>query len=208
MDRLDRQNFDEPHPQRLALARPAADDAHRVGPAAFRLDALRQRQGEPWRCGRSCRPWTGPTSFCGWPAAPKSLADAGENQPLLVAQNYGAGRVLAFAGDTTWHWWMHGFEAAHKRFWRQIILWLARKDQTQEGNVWVRLDKRRFAPGERVDFTAGASRPAAIRSRTPTTRPKSCCPTAAHPLGSCSTRESRWPAPSGRPRRPAITRSR
>ena len=36
---------------------------------------------------------------------------------------------MAFAGDSTWHWWMHGFEAAHKRFWRQIVLWLARKDQ-------------------------------------------------------------------------------
>ena len=81
------------------------------------------------------------------------------NRPLLVAQNYGGGRVMAFAGDSTWHWWMRGFEAAHKRFWRQIVLWLARKDQTQEGNVWVRLEKRRFAPGERVEFTAGAQSP-------------------------------------------------
>ncbi len=28
-----------------------------------------------------------------------------------------------------------------------------------EGNVWVRMEKRRFAPGERVDFTAGAQSP-------------------------------------------------
>jgi hypothetical protein len=54
---------------------------------------------------------------------------------------------------------MRGYEAADKRFWRQIVLWLSRKDQAAEGNVWVRLENRRFAPGERVDFTVGAQRP-------------------------------------------------
>jgi hypothetical protein len=86
-------------------------------------------------------------------------ADGDENKPLLVTHNYGNGRVLAFAGDSTWHWWMRGFEAAHKRFWRQIVLWLARKDQTAEGSVWIRLDNRRFWPGDRVEFTAGAQTP-------------------------------------------------
>ena len=103
----------------------------------------------------------------------------GEGKPLLVAHNFGAGRVLAFAGDSTWHWWMRGFEAAHKRFWRQIVLWLARKDQAMEGNVWVRLEKRRFAPASASSSPPAPSRPAASRSRTPTTRPRSCCPTAA-----------------------------
>jgi hypothetical protein len=36
------------------------------------------------------------------------------------------------------------------------VLWLARKDQATESNVWVRLEKRRFAPSEVVEFTAGA----------------------------------------------------
>ena len=74
------------------------------------------------------------------------LADAGEDKPLLVSQNYGDGRVLAFAGDSTWHWWMRGFDelrAEHKRFWRQIVLWLAKKDESQEGSVW---DQARTAP--------------------------------------------------------------
>lgn len=89
------------------------------------------------------------------------LADADGNpeHPLLVEQSYGAGRVVAFAGDSTWRWWMHGFESAHKRFWRQIVLWLAHKDQQNEGNVWVRLDNTRFFPGDRVEFTAGAQTP-------------------------------------------------
>ena len=57
------------------------------------------------------------------------LAESDQKQPLLISQMSGDGRVLAFAGDSTWHWWMRGFDAAHKRFWRQIILWLAKKDE-------------------------------------------------------------------------------
>ncbi len=87
------------------------------------------------------------------------LADAGEDVPLLIEQSFGDGRVMAFAGDTTWRWRMQGFEAAHRRFWRQIVLWLARRDQAQEGSVWVRLAHRRFPPAQRVEFTVGATAP-------------------------------------------------
>jgi hypothetical protein len=75
--------------------------------------------------------------------------------PLLVAQTPGNGRVVAFAADSTWHWAMQGFEDLHKRFWRQLVLWLAKKDQ-QEGNVWVHLNQRRHQPGARVEFRVGA----------------------------------------------------
>ncbi len=88
------------------------------------------------------------------------LADAGAGKPLLIADNAGNGRVLAFAGDSTWHWVMTGGRAdIHRRFWRQAILWLARKDQAEDSQVWVRLDQRRFAPGTRVEFLAGAKDP-------------------------------------------------
>jgi hypothetical protein len=83
------------------------------------------------------------------------LAETAAGEPLLVVQEAG-GRVLAFAGDTTWHWWMEGFAREHRRFWRQVILWLARKDELSEGAVWVKLDERRFGRGARVAFTAGA----------------------------------------------------
>jgi uncharacterized membrane protein len=91
------------------------------------------------------------------PAA-QVLAETPDGQPLLVVQEAG-GRVMAFAGDTTWHWWMEGFEAQHKRFWRQVMLWLARKDETADGNVWIKLAQRRFSPRARVEFTAGARSP-------------------------------------------------
>lgn len=84
------------------------------------------------------------------------LAEAAKNQPLLISHNYGAGRVMAFAADSTWRWWMHGFADAHKRFWRQVVLWLARKDEALEGNVWIKLDQRRVSPNQRVRFSLGA----------------------------------------------------
>ncbi len=94
--------------------------------------------------------------FAGLKANAKVLAVGPEDRPLLVASEYTRGRVLAFAGDSTWRWARHGQGAAHRRFWRQTILWLARKDESTEGNVWIRLARRQFAPGDRVEFAAGA----------------------------------------------------
>ncbi|MEX0676175.1 MAG: glutamine amidotransferase [Pirellulales bacterium] len=91
------------------------------------------------------------------PAA-QVLAETSEGRPLLVVQEAG-GRVMAFAGDTTWHWWMEGFAPEHKRFWRQVILWSARKDELSDGTVWIKLAERRFSRGQRVAFEAGARSP-------------------------------------------------
>jgi len=88
----------------------------------------------------------------------QTLAETAEGQPLLVISEAG-GRVMAFAGDTTWRWWMEGFAPEHKRFWRQVILWLARKDELTDGDVWIRLADRRYSRGQRVEFTAGARSP-------------------------------------------------
>ncbi|MEX2317383.1 MAG: glutamine amidotransferase [Pirellulales bacterium] len=83
-------------------------------------------------------------------------ADDRERHPLLVAGQAGSGRTLAFAGDSTWHWPMEGFDDAHRRFWRQCVLWLAKQDEQTEGRVWIRLAGRRVMRGTRVDFNIGA----------------------------------------------------
>jgi uncharacterized membrane protein len=83
-------------------------------------------------------------------------ADDSERHPLLVAGQSGDGRTLAFAGDSTWRWQMGGFGDAHRRFWRQVVLWLAKKDQQTDGRVWIRLAGRRVMRGARVDFEVGA----------------------------------------------------
>ena len=83
-------------------------------------------------------------------------ADDAQRHPLLVAGQAGDGRTLAFAGDSTWHWPMRGFADAHRRFWRQCVLWLAKKDEQTAGRVWIRLAGRRMMRGTRVDFRVGA----------------------------------------------------
>lgn len=86
-------------------------------------------------------------------------ADTANPKPLLLARNYGDGRVLAFAGDETWRWRQKsGAIDAHRRFWRNCILWLAKRDEEQRDDVWIDLAQRRFNPGGRVEFTTGVRR--------------------------------------------------
>jgi hypothetical protein len=82
-----------------------------------------------------------------------------KEEPLLVSGEYGSGRVLAFAGESTYRWPLKGMQSQHKRFWRQSILWLARRDESQQSDVWVKLAQRRFQPGANVHFTLGARSP-------------------------------------------------
>lgn len=76
------------------------------------------------------------------------LATRSGQEPLLVSQQFGAGRTLAFGGDTTWKAWRRSYEAidAYDRFWKRAMLWLARQEEV-EGNVWVKLDSRRLPAG-------------------------------------------------------------
>ena len=87
------------------------------------------------------------------------LAAGPGDEPLLISQPHGDGRVMAFAGDSTWRWWMWDYRIQHGRFWRQVILWLARKDESLQGNVWVKLNQRRIRPGQLVEFGVGIQSP-------------------------------------------------
>ncbi len=81
--------------------------------------------------------------------------NAADGEPLLVAQNYGAGRVLAFGGDTTFRWVTdEQGRLAHARFWKQLVLWLAKQEEV-EGSVWVKPDTRRLAAGSKLGFSVG-----------------------------------------------------
>jgi hypothetical protein len=106
------------------------------------------------------------------------LAKSPNGDPLLLVQEaggkagkgkqpVGAGlragpqrlaRVMAFAGDSTYLWYLGGHQEAYQRFWRQTIFYLAQKDE-QEGAVWVKIDpvgKRNFAPEDPVPIRFGA----------------------------------------------------
>lgn len=91
------------------------------------------------------------------------LAETARGQPLIAGHRFGAGRVLALGFDSTWQWCMltEGGTEPHRRFWRQVILWLANERPT----VWIASDKPRYqlpllASGrQRVVITAGIDAP-------------------------------------------------
>ncbi|MBX9790644.1 MAG: glutamine amidotransferase [Pirellulales bacterium] len=154
MGDLERQGFDDPPatdlhvPGPLKMQPTAAGEQLRVlllGPVAQNRDT--------WAL---LPPLEGANRFRGLAPLASVLAEsaAAPRVPLLVAQTPGNGRVLAFAGDSTWHWALGGQDALHKRFWRQLVLWLAKKDQS-DSEVWVELPQRRYRPASRVEFSAG-----------------------------------------------------
>ncbi|MHC4401342.1 MAG: glutamine amidotransferase [Planctomycetota bacterium] len=157
MDRLDRQGLGEAPSEDLHVQGPLAMTPSRDG-SRWPMLMLGGTPEENRAIWAKLPPLDGANRFD--PADRKAgaliLAEGPRGEPLLIEHTYGAGRVIAFAGDTTWHWPMRGFAPAHKRFWRQIILWLARKDESLDGNVWVILTRRAFNPGQRVEFTVGA----------------------------------------------------
>ena len=83
------------------------------------------------------------------------LAQAGRDPVMLALDDAGGrGRSLAFGGET-WPW-ARTEKDAHARFWRQVILWLARRENKGEDQVKLKLDARRVAVGQKLDLTASA----------------------------------------------------
>lgn len=159
MGALERQAFNEPIASDLHLAGPVKMEPTDIGEQLRVMQlASPERNRQAWQ---ALPPLEGANRFRGLAPLANVLATvAGDPQaPLLVGQTIGNGRVLAFAGDSTWRWAMRGQETAHKRFWRQVVLWLAKKDESSDATVWLRLAARRFQPGQRVEFTAGAQTP-------------------------------------------------
>lgn len=156
MDRLERQDF----------AAPIRPDLHHAGPQRMRpagvhpLTSLSSGadQAEAWK---RLPPLAGANRFSGIKdaAGVRVVAENETGQPLLVVGEYGQGRVVAMAGDSTYRWAMQGFEAEHRRFWRQLILWLVGREDRPQDQVWVKLDQRRFQPDSRVALTAGIQSP-------------------------------------------------
>lgn len=94
------------------------------------------------------------------PGATVHAVRAGTEEPVLVGKSFGAGRVLAFAADTTWRWQRLGQPKssegidAHARFWKQLVFWLAKQDEAA-GTVWIKPDVRRLGTGSKLGFGVG-----------------------------------------------------
>ncbi len=83
------------------------------------------------------------------------LAESADQDPLLVATDVGQARVAALAFDETWLWHLSGRSAEHQKFWQQMLLWLAHKEQDGDQPLFVRVDPRNFAPGGKVPIQMG-----------------------------------------------------
>jgi hypothetical protein len=54
---------------------------------------------------------------------------------------------------------MQGAVDQHRRFWRQLVLWLAKQDDSEQDSLWIRLAQRRISPGMPLAFDAGLTKP-------------------------------------------------
>jgi hypothetical protein len=151
--RTEVQNGDEPDPslhsvQRLRMLPTSQGLSHFV----MRLDSA-DKNLAAWK---SLPELEGANRFSGVKRGGLVLAETPEKIPLLVAEDYGSGRTMAFAADTTYLWHLDGKGEAHQRFWQQVVLWLAHKDNQGDEAVWVKLEGRRFRVGQPVGMAFGA----------------------------------------------------
>ncbi|MBI86098.1 MAG: hypothetical protein CMJ81_23115 [Planctomycetaceae bacterium] len=150
--RFERQDFDAP----------VRDDLHVEGPLQMRakfpnfitrLGGSKKDNHQVWQ---QLHPLDGANKVEG-KVASVVLAESSDGIPLLVSGQYGSGRTLVFAGDTSWKWKTHGHDKEYRRFWRQVILWLAQRDQVEDEEIRIRLEHRRFPPAADVAFTVVAT---------------------------------------------------
>lgn len=87
-----------------------------------------------------------------------SNRDDGQGQPMMVVGEYGRGRVASVAFDSTWIWWRGGANEFHRRFWRQLMLWLLSREETDENQIRIEMSPRRFIASAGSEFTASVTR--------------------------------------------------
>ena len=87
------------------------------------------------------------------PAAEVLAVEPKDDSPVLVVQQYGAGRAAAFTTGGSWHWRMALpiENKLHEKFWRQLVRWLA---VGAKGQIAIELNKDLFARNEPVSIRA------------------------------------------------------
>jgi uncharacterized membrane protein len=76
---------------------------------------------------------------------------------VMAATQKGTGRSIAFAADSTHESWViPGSTDAYRRFWKQLVFYLAHQEDLSN-QLWIKLDRRRVNAnaGEVLNFTFG-----------------------------------------------------
>ena len=150
---MDRSRRSRPDSERTANQLP--------GPLAVRLaraHPITDLGGEdPAQIWGQLPPLKGANRWVGAKVAPgvQVLLESPEGAPLLVIGEYGKGRIASLAVDSTYVWLRSGSRDAHKRFWRQLILWLLAREDTGGDQIKIELDSRRFDVARPAGFRAG-----------------------------------------------------
>ena len=133
-------------------------------------------------------------------------------EPLLVSmEGPGAGRVIAYGGDT-WVWARASEEGrmAHRKFWRQVIFWLSHKENEGDNQVKLNLDRRRISVGQKVELTVtardGKGMPITGLTYEAQAEREGLNPTP-EPIETCTPRVRKPRARTPPPASPATTRS-
>ena len=149
--------------------RVSSTDGHREGAVAARLTAegakhpitrLAETPAENARVWASLPLMQGLNRVGDAKPLAKVLLESAEGDPILVVQDYGRGRCAALTVDTTWRWAFSRTAALdeHRRFWRQLVLWLARSDYARSHPVSASTDRTRYRTGDPVTVEATVHR--------------------------------------------------
>jgi uncharacterized membrane protein len=196
IDFTERQNFDEPIRTDLHLPENPKPRMRPTQLGRSRSPMLLAPAEQNTAAWEKLPPLDGANRFAAIKPGAGVLAETTDGKPLLVAQEFGAGRVLAFAGDSTWHWVMGGQEAAHKRFGGRSCSGSRRT--TPPAAACGSISTGGARPSSRVEFTAGQKRRKASPYPTPASRRSSFVRTARKFPFACAAKAARRPARSAR----------
>jgi hypothetical protein len=95
--------------------------------------------------------------------SPAQTAEGESLLPVFSCQSYGKGRTFAFSSDTTYAWgtdfersWGEGDNRYFRKFWRNVVTWLAENSANANRRLVVETDKVLYHPGEPVRISARA----------------------------------------------------
>jgi hypothetical protein len=95
------------------------------------------------------------------PAA-RLLAESDGGKAILAVREHARGRAAGLTIDTTWQWVLAPDAAGqggrprvagaevHRRFWRQLVLWLAGRDGRPREDFWILTDRSRYSIADRA----------------------------------------------------------
>ncbi len=82
---------------------------------------------------------------------------------VFSCQMFGRGRTFAMSSDTTVDWgrdfehnWGEGDNRYFRKFWRNVVRWLAENSEASQARLRVETDKIIYHPGEEIQVTARA----------------------------------------------------